>query len=318
MMTSLSGFNGSDANSCRHKAQHLPSVKSPMKLSVVSFPSLRALLFGVALATLLVASQAAAQGTDPISGAQLGPSGPRQAAHAVLERPDRAGRRHEFSIPGMVQINNTNTQHYGTGLNYRYHLSETFALNLGGSWYAYNSEAATKAELIARVQKNTMGADSLLLKWDAHLGLEATPLYGKLSFFSLGVVHFGFYLGAGMGLADTRLQLMGPNSKSPDVERIYGETGLRPTAQFSGGLRVFLGRYFALRFEVKDVITSSEVNRINGCSLADQNAGVDTGTCDLSSIPAGVAESSFKEVLAQGHSNLLNTVSFVGAVSVIF
>lgn len=277
--------------------------------------ALHAVLAG-ALLSLAVARPAEARGTDPISGVELGPSGPRQAAHAVIQRKDRAGGRHELSVPGVAQINSRFTQHFGTGLDYRYHFSELLSLNLGGTWYGWNTDTVFKEEMETKAQQAPLTAGAVLMEWDAHTGLEFTPLYGKFSFFQAGVVHFGIYLGAGLGLADTRVQLRPAKGDRP---RTFGDTGLRPVGSLNAGMRLFLGRHFALRFEVRDVAVSNEISQINGCTLNDLQGSESSGTCRMNDFfDLEPDRHMARGFLEQPSSAVLHNVSFVGSFSVLF
>lgn len=278
--------------------------------------ALPAILSGVLL-SLAFSIPAQAQGTDPISGVQLGPSGPRQSAHAVVQRKDRAGGRHEISIPGVAQINSRFTEHYGTGLDYRFHFSELLALNVGGTWYGWNADTVFKEEMERKAQQAPLAAGAVLLEWDAHAGLEFTPFYGKFSFFQAGVVHFGVYLGAGLGVADTRVQLR--PAAGDNRPRTFGDTGLRPIGSLNAGMRMFLGDRFALRFEVRDVAVSNEISRINGCTLSDLQGSEASSSCRMNDFFELEPDRHMaKGFLEQPSSAVLHNVSFVGSFSVLF
>jgi hypothetical protein len=108
-------------------------------------------------------------------------------------------------------------------------------------------------------------------------GVEAMPFYGKFVWFENSLVHFSLVINGGAGAGSTRLQLKPfndcSNSQStcfPDPT--YGDMGWRFMAEIGGGFRVQLGKWVAIRIELRDLLYSARVDSVNGCSAADLKA----------------------------------------------
>lgn len=275
-------------------------------------------------ATPVVAEAAPAQpaargGIDPITGARYGSSGPRQAAHIIIKREERAEGLHEITLSNPIQANGKFTQHVGVSLDYLYHLREAFAFGFGGTYNYYAAQSQFTEDLIDRAKQQPYTASALLLDWEGHVGIEVSPIYGKYALFDWSVVQFGFYFGAYAGLGHTKVQL---RKADPDQDRprTFGDTGLRPVGLFSAGMRMFLGKHVALRFELRDTIYSDEVSRINGCTWSDlnSNAGV-AASCNKDAFYDKESDGAIaKDLLKEPSSDVLHNVAFVAGLSVLF
>ena len=258
-------------------------------------------------------------GVDPITGITLGASGPRQAAHIIIARDERAEGRHEVSLSNPLQANGKFTQHVGVSLDYLYHLREAFGFGFGGTFNYYAAQSQFTEDLIARAKQQPYTASALLLDWEGHVGIEVSPIYGKYALFDWRVVQFGFYFGAYGGLGHTKVQL---RSADPGTGRgrTFGDTGLRPVGLFSAGMRMFFGQHFAVRFELRDTIYSAEVNRINGCTRVDlQGTGSGSAECNMDAFFSREADGAIAaDLLKEPSSDVLHNVAFVGALSVLF
>lgn len=275
-------------------------------------------------ATPVVAEAAPAQpaargGIDPITGARYGSSGPRQAAHIIIKREERAEGLHEITLSNPIQANGKFTQHVGVSLDYLFHLREAFAIGFGGTYNYYAAQSQFTEDLNDRAKQQPYPASALLLDWEGHVGIEVSPIYGKYALFDWSVVQFGFYFGAYAGLGHTKVQL---RKADPDQDRprTFGDTGLRPVGLFSAGMRMFLGKHVALRFELRDTIYSDEVSRINGCTWSDlnSNAGV-AASCNKDAFYDKESDGAIaKDLLKEPSSDVLHNVAFVAGLSVLF
>ncbi len=268
---------------------------------------------------------AQAEALDPISGVKLGLSGPRQEAHVLIRRRERAEGKNEISLNESIEVNGKFTEQLGTGLDWAYHLREAFAFGLGGTWYERAVESSfTEDELITKARQEPLTASALLLQWEAHAGVELSPIYGKFAWFDSGVVQFGFYLGSALGVADTRVQL---RSADPNTgrDRTFGETGLKPIGLFNAGFRLFFSEHIAVRAEIRDTVYSDSVQTINGCTSADLDAltGNDPthvgASCNAAAFPSVSADGPIADQLVKTpSSDVLNNIAFNAALSVLF
>lgn len=270
-------------------------------------------------APVAAAPVAARGGIDPITGVEYGASGPRQAAHIIIKREERAEGLHEISISNPIQANGKFTQHIGVSLDYLFHLREAFAIGFGGTYNYYAAQSQFTEDLNDRAKQQPYPASALLLDWEGHVGIEVSPIYGKYALFDWSVVQFGFYFGAYGGLGHTKVQL---RKADPDQDRgrTFGDTGLRPVGLFSAGMRMFLGKNVALRFELRDTIYSDEVSRINGCTWKDMDSkGGVSSTCSTESFYDLTADGGYaRDMLKDPSSDVLHNVAFAAALSVLF
>jgi len=105
-------------------------------------------------------------------------------------------------------------------------------------------------------------------------GVEVTPFYGKFAFFEGTLAQFSIVLNGGAGIGGTRHQLK-PESARQDGSvspATYGDTGSRFMAGLGAGFRLQLGQRFAFRLEVRDVVYTARVERVNGCGVDDLRA----------------------------------------------
>jgi outer membrane beta-barrel protein len=256
--------------------------------------------------------------TDTVSGVKLGVSGARQQVHVLISRRERAEGKHELSLLGTVQVNGKFTQHAGVGLEYGYHLREAFALTGGGTWFAQAANNSfSETELLEKIQLQSNSGSLLLLNWEAHAGVELSPIYGKFAFFNYGVVQFGFYLGTSLGVGGTSLQLTGDSGAGG---RTFGSTGLKPVAVVNAGFRMFFSERIAVRAEIRDTVFSGSVDSIAGCTVDDLEKGDDKKgiECSGGTIAPDAPFNSALAILRQPSSDVLNNVAFTAALSVLF
>jgi outer membrane beta-barrel protein len=203
-----------------------------------------------------------------VSGAPL--YNPNVAVHIVEQKAySDSGKREVILFPGQIQLNGKFTQHFGVGLGFVWHLQENFGFQISGFYNYYSQESGFNAELVEKVNEEAQAATSLLNVWGALAGVEVTPFYGKFAWYENSLAHFSLVLNAGAGIGGTRHQLKPNNSAGPAT---YGDTGLRFLGGLGGGLRLQIGKRFAIRFEVRDVIYTAKVDSVNGCGRDDLTA----------------------------------------------
>ena len=237
------------------------------------------------------AAPANAEAQKLVSGAPL--YNPNVAVHIVEQKAFSDKGRHEIILLPSVQFNGKFTQHFGIGGAYVFHLQENFGFQLSGYYNYVAEESGFNAELIAKVRSEAQAATSLLNVWGVLFGTEVTPVYGKFALFENNLAHFSIVLNGGVGLGGTRHQLKPNNSAGPAT---YGDTGLRFLAEIGGGFRLQLGRRFAVRLEVRDVIYTARVDNVNGCTGGDLRAldnELRAGGNNMVNVSAGCKVESF-------------------------
>ncbi|RKH77944.1 outer membrane beta-barrel domain-containing protein [Corallococcus sp. AB045] len=279
-----------------------------------------------------------------VNGAPL--YNPNVNVHIVQKKRFADEGKHELVLyPAAVQVNGKFTNHVGTALNYVYHLQENFALQVGGQYNWYSDESNFNLELIDKVREQAQAASSLLLQWGAHAGVEVTPLYGKFAFFNNSLAQFSLVLSGGAGIGKTR-HLIRPevanevDGQTYQVPARFGDTGNKFLGEVGGGFRVQFGEHYALRLEVRDLIYTARVDKVDGCNLADFEAleaaraanqpfdGLNlSGSCKVAKFD-GVDPKTKKnyrediilgrDLVAEPSSDVLNNVSFYAGFSVLF
>ncbi|CAM3396678.1 outer membrane beta-barrel domain-containing protein [Corallococcus sp. ZKHCc1 1396] len=279
-----------------------------------------------------------------VNGAPL--YNPNVNVHIVQKKRFADEGKHELVLyPGVVQVNGKFTNHVGTALHYVYHLQENFALQVGGQYNWYSDESDFNLELIDKVREQAQAASSLLLQWGAHAGVEVTPLYGKFAFFNNSLAQFSVVLSGGAGVGKTR-HLIRPkvanevDGQTYDVPARFGDTGNKFLGEVGGGFRVQFGESYALRLEVRDLIYTARVDKVDGCNLGDfealeaaraANQPFDglalSSSCKVAKFD-GVDPDTKKnyrediilgrDLVAEPSSDVLNNVSFYAGFSMLF
>lgn len=211
-----------------------------------------------------VTSSAAFAESRNVSGTSV--SNPNVVVHVVEQKPlSGAGRLEVTLFPVVPQLNGLYTQHVGTLGQLTWHVREHFGFSLfsGGNWL--NRESAFNSELLGSARVESRSASSLLWTWTLQGGVEAEPFYGKFAFLESSLVHFSVVVSAGAGVGGTRHQLK-PKGTTPET---YGDTGTRFMASVGAGFRLALGKHFAVRLEVRDLVYTARVDQVNGCNGAD-------------------------------------------------
>ncbi|HEX8698109.1 MAG TPA: outer membrane beta-barrel domain-containing protein [Myxococcaceae bacterium] len=271
---------------------------------------------------------------------------PNVAVHIVQKKPFADEGRHEFSLyPVAVQVNGKFTKHTGTALHYTYHLQENFALQVLGQYNWYSNESGFNLELIDKVREQAQAASSLLLVWGAQAGVEVTPLYGKFAFYDNQLAQFSLVISGGAGFGSTR-HLIRPavnNQVDGETYRVparFGSAGNKFLGSVGGGFRLQFGDSYALRLEVKDIVYTARVDRVDGCNLADFEkmeaarasddpfAGLGlSGSCQYKKFDGVDPETKKnlrediilgRDLVAEPTSDVLNNVSFYAGFSILF
>ena len=279
-----------------------------------------------------------------VNGAPL--YNPNVNVHIVQKKRFADEGKHELVLyPGVVQVNGKFTNHVGTALHYVYHLQENFALQVGGQYNWYSDESDFNLELIDKVREQAQAASSLLLQWGAHAGVEVTPLYGKFAFFNNSLAQFSLVLSGGAGVGKTR-HLIRPEvaneveGQTYQVPARFGDTGNKFLGEVGGGFRVQFGESYAIRLEVRDLIYTARVDKVDGCNLADFESmeaaraanqpfeGLNlSGSCKVAKFDGVDPETKKnyrediilgRDLVAEPSSDVLNNVSFYAGFSVLF
>ncbi len=274
----------------------------------------------------LMATAALAQ-SEPGGAPLEDHSQPNVAVHAVEKKELSEARRHELALyPVAVQVNGKFTRHTGSALSYVYHLQERFGLQITPIFNWHSAPSGFNRELETKLGASADPANSLLLNWGIHAGVEATPIYGKFTFHNGTLGRFSLVLSGGAGLGHTRHQLKSEDPATGGAT--YGSIGNKFIGSLGGGLKLEIARRYAIRLEVRDVIYTARVDKVNGCTLEDLNGLqddptnlVNSGSCKASSFSGPFAETDIaiaRTLVETPSSAVLNNLGFYAGFSVLF
>jgi hypothetical protein len=236
-------------------------------------------------------------------------AGSAQTVEQSVEVTKPAFRRFEVSLsPVAVQVNAGYTEHVGTfgSVTWYPHQRIGFQVLGGGNWHT------NVGDLIREMnpyQRPAIGP-TMLMTWGAFAGAEFEPLVGEFSVFGSNRVRFGVVLGGALGAGGTRHQL---SESSAD-------TGVRFMGAFSAGVRAQLGERVTIRLGLRDILYSSKVSSVNGCS--DTRNPLNTidadfaPSCQLGVAPADV--NSAISLLSSQNAKLIQNLQLSLGIGVLF
>jgi outer membrane beta-barrel protein len=138
--------------------------------------------------------------------------------------------RFEVSPLFALQLNDAFYQKFGGGLRVGYHLQDSFALALRGTYYEpYRTDNV-------RTGKIAFGSQLLNSQLYGQVMLDGvwSPIYGKSAFLGKSIVHFDVFLQAGAGVVWSATSLE-PRNEGPHVATDVG-----------GGVRFYPRSWFAV------------------------------------------------------------------------
>lgn len=235
------------------------------------------------------------------------------------------GRSEVVLFPAVAQVNGKFTNHLGVAGEYLYHFQENVAFQVTGSYFYVNGESAFNEDLVNIARLQAQAATALTMVWNAEAGVEAAPIYGKFAFYENHMASFALVLDAGLGLAQTRVQL---RPSTQDFKATFGDTGPRFMGSVGGGFRVRIGEHWAARLEIRDQVYTAAVSSVNGCNAEDLEQMVAGGdpvnaSCNPDKFATDENGSRPDVPLARAlvktpSSDVLNQVLFFGGVAYVF
>lgn len=206
-----------------------------------------------------------------------------ETIYAVQRKAFLIQNKIELTVMGSASFTDRFVQTFAPALSVTYHVRENFGLELFGS-YLFPNESGLTDELGAEKLRPEVAKLTQML-WAVGLGAQWSPVYGKLELFGTSLGNFGFYLAAGAGLGQTRVQCLrqeialdpnqfGPGQfcgpfENPDDPNpiVYEPNRLQFMASFAGGFRFYFSQLIGLKVEVRDWIFPTRV------FVADPNVG---------------------------------------------
>lgn len=169
-------------------------------------------------------------------------------------------------------------QTFAPAASVTYHVAENFGIELFGG-YMFPTESGLTVEILQKGKLTPETAKLTQMLWAAGLGVQWSPIYGKVQLFGASLGNFNFYVGAGVGIGQTRVRctpgtpldpVQFPNEECPaspqltaenDFIEVYEPASLQVMGSLSGGVRFYFSNWLGLKFEVKDYLFSARVFR---------------------------------------------------------
>lgn len=213
--------------------------------------------------------------SEPDEGTLRGGDG-NQTIYVIQSKPRLVKGSFEFSPQFTQSVNDRFTSHTGLLLSGIYHLQENVAFELSAGGFFWWDDpfgendrgprlGGRDTDMTVEIRQKERLAPELVqlyrLTWMANANLQWSPVYGKVSVHGFQLGQFNLYLSVGAGV--TGLQLENQQALG-EYYNLSGPLGpeLGPmslTTNFGGGLRFYFGRYFGVRFEVRDYVNALSV-----------------------------------------------------------
>ena len=151
---------------------------------------------------------------------------------AVPRKPVLKKHRVELFGAASLSLNDAYYQHFALNGAAVFYPHDAFGIGIGAD-YVYAHPKTSNIDVV-RQSLTSVPAVFELPRLFAHVDLYWIPIYGKVSLFESGIIHFDFYGTAGAGVVSA-----------------FGKRR-PPEVNVGVGQRFFLGDWLALRFEVRD------------------------------------------------------------------
>lgn len=201
----------------------------------------------------------------------------------VMSRaPTRAGlkvRSKFFSKKGRVEItpnvgfvtNNPYNTDITGGLDVAIHISERFAIEVGGM-YAFLG-ATNQKDLAAAVTSLT---DPKLLEATepgafAHVGVLWSPMYGKINPMGVAVISLDFFIAAGIGYAYEEIELLQIDDSYTKAVRVDNFANHLVPFHLGFGMKIFASRGFSIRIDGRFYLSIDQILDFKNPQSAQDN-----------------------------------------------
>src|SRR5450432_1360478 len=152
------------------------------------------------------------------------------------------GGRFEFAPFSGVSVNDNLIRHYAFGGSITYFLSDALSIGVEGQYYI---KAFTPTEENVGLQYNRLPTLNRYL-YSGALDFGYVPAYGKFALFNKQILHWEFYVTAGLGLMVSEIVPRNPGQASFKNQLLDVPLGL--------GSRFFLFNWLTVNFAIKDYI----------------------------------------------------------------
>ncbi len=198
-----------------------------------------------------------------------------ESIYVVQERAYSKRGKFEITPIFMAKTNTRFTGFIGPSLSLAYHVRENFALELTGGW-AWNYYSNLVEELERFENLTPTMADLKIMTWYTTFGFQWSPFYGKLRLVPGVLGDFDFYVGAGMGIADTKEPCKSNDASCEIIDKdspsrfSFGlqypqnkADRFKLAGNFSVGMRIFFKSWLGVRIELRDIVYADKVDQQN-------------------------------------------------------
>jgi outer membrane beta-barrel protein len=203
-----------------------------------------------------------------------------ETIYAVQRKAYLADGKLELSPMFAFSFTDRFVQTFAPAASVSYHLAENFGLEVFGA-YMFPTESGLTTEILDKGKLTPEIAKLTQMLWAAGVGVQFSPIYGKVQIFGASLGNFSFYIGAGAGVGQTRVQCtpgakLDPNrgfdpAECPMIEVeagaedelrvVYEPASLKVMGSLVGGVRFYFSNSLGLKLEVRDYIFSTRVYR---------------------------------------------------------
>ena len=171
--------------------------------------------------------------------------------------------------------NNPFNQDFTAGMDVGIHLSERFAIEIGGG-YAFLGSTNQKdlaAAVTSLTDPNMLEATDPGLM--IHGGILWSPMYGKINPMGIAVINLDFFFALGIGYMYEEVELLriDYDTSSAYVEERY-QNHLIPI-HIGFGMKIFASRGFALRIDGRFYLTIDQILDFKNPQSAQENRNLD-------------------------------------------
>ena len=202
-----------------------------------------------------------------------------ETIYAVQRKTYLLKNKWELTPMFSYAFNDSFVETFGISGSVTYHVAEYFGIELYGG-YMFGSESDLTEEIFVELRLNPEIAKLTKLVWAAGIGVQWSPIYGKIQMFDAYLGDFAFYVSAGIGLGQIRAPCIPGSELDPnrgfDPPTCPQQTGevsatelpfldapatTKLMGSIGGGMRFNFSTQFGLKLEVRDYIFSQRVFR---------------------------------------------------------
>lgn len=197
-----------------------------------------------------------------------------ETIYAVQRKAYLINNKFEITVGGSLKVGDRFVQNFSVLGGLTYHLAENFGVELYGG-YMFPGESGLTKEILREGSLTPERAKLTQMLWNVGVGVQWSPIYGKIHLFDTALGNFNFYLGAGAGFGQTRVscspgfpldpQRNFENPNCGDIPEgkmfVYEPSTLRFIGSVSGGFRFYFNNFIGVKVEVRDYIFVARVFR---------------------------------------------------------